>query len=501
MIIEGKDISSTVRENVDVCIIGSGAGGAFVARELARQGHSVVVLEEGRYTSSKDFDGSIVKAFNDLYRNQGMDATFGIPALLVPTGKCLGGTTVINMGTCFRAPEKVLESWQEMGLENYGPDDMAPYYDTVEEEMNIQSVKPEIMGKGGKIIAEGARKLGLNAQPMKRNVSDDCKGCGNCAYGCMEDAKQSMIVNVIPEADKLGVKFYCDTKAQLILNDKETVTGVHGEVVDRETRARHHSVDISAKIIVICAGALNTPAILLNNKICNKSGQVGKNLKLHLMNRTIGVFEQPLDTHRGVCQNLYIDDYIDEGIMLEATFTGPESMVPGLPGIGQELWDLCKQYRHMACLGIMTSEKSSGRIRADGDGDPIISFSVSKQDSETLFKSLIIADRVLFSAGAKKVVNGNFAVPEVKKMSDLDKISRMKTRPSDWMLMAAHPQGSCRMGVDPKKSVVGPTGECHDLQNLFIADASVFPTSLGVNPQETIWAIASRVSEAIHNKL
>lgn len=497
MIIEGKDIHSGVREEVDVCIIGSGAGGAMAAKILAERGLSVVVLEEGGAYFRKDFTGRIKDSMATMYRNQGADATTNMPVVAVPTGKCLGGTTVINMGTCFRAPDHVLRSWEESGLEGYGPEGMAPYYDLIEEEMSIQPVKPEQMGRGGEIIAEGAKKLGLHPRPLRRNVSDDCKGCGNCAYGCLEDAKQSMIVKVIPAADKAGAKFYCDTRANLILHDGEKVTGVTARVMDRETGAFLYNADIWAKVVVLAAGALHTPALLLKNGIANRSGQVGKHLKLHLCARTVGIFDELIDSHRGVCQNLYIDDYLDQGIMLEATFTGPASQLVGLIGIGAELWDLCKDYRHMASLGIMISEKGEGRVRSDGEGNPIMTFDITKEDAETLYKAMIYADRILFMAGAKKVVNGNFKFPVVENMTELDKILREKTRIQDFMILAFHPQGSCRMGANKKKSVVGPDGQTHDLKNLFIADASIFPTSLGVNPQQTIWALAHRVAENI----
>jgi choline dehydrogenase-like flavoprotein len=260
-------------------------------------------------------------------------------------------------------------------------------------------------------------------------------------------------------------------------------------------------VDISAKVVVLAAGAFHTPAFLLKNKLCNGSGQVGKNLKLHLCARTIGIFDEIVNSHKGVCQNLYIDDYIEEGIMLEATFTGPASQLAGILGAGTNLWETCKKYRNMASLGIMISEKSAGRVRADNNGNPLITFRLGKQDVETLKKAMIISDRVLFAAGAKKVINGNFVFSEVKNVAELDEIAKKKTKAADWMLMAFHPQGTCRMGISAENSVVGPTGECHDLKNLYIADASVFPTSLGVNPQETIWVIATRVAEQIAKKI
>lgn len=492
MIVRGIEIKAAVREDVDVCIVGSGAGGATAARELAARGLKVVVLEEGPAISSKDFTGRIKDSFKTLYRNTGADATTGIPSILVPTGRCLGGTTVVNMGTCFRAPDPVLNNWVEMGLTDYSPEGLAPLYDEVEEEMSVQAVKPEVMGKGGETIARGAEKLGLHPRPIRRNVSDACHGCGNCAYGCQQDAKQSMILNAIPAAEKAGAVFYCDTRAETLVHDGEKITGVHGRV---QTDSGTFSVDIAARVVILSAGALHTPALMLKNGV--GGGQVGKHLKLHLCFRTIGIFDEVIDSFRGVCQNLYIDDYIGQGIMLEATFTGPASQMPGIIGIGPELWEICKNYRHMASVGIMISEKGSGRVRADGDGNPLMTFSVADEDTDTLHRAMIIADRILFMAGAKRVVNGNFAVPVVEKMSDLDVIARKKSKNSDFLMMAFHPQGSCRMAVNGKKGVVGPDGQCHALKNLYICDGSIFPTSLGVNPQETIWALTKKISRGI----
>jgi choline dehydrogenase-like flavoprotein len=497
MIIRGEELLASVHEDVDVCIVGSGAGGATVALELARRGKSVVVLEEGSAYTSKDFDGCIAHSTEKMYRNMGMDGTMGIPTVLLPTGKCLGGTTVINSGTCFRAPDAILKQWVDSGLTEYSPEAMAPYYDLVEEAMSVQPVKPEVMGRAGEIIAEGATRLGLHPKPLKRNVSDACKGCGNCPYGCTEDAKQSMIVKVIPEADQLGVKFYCNTKAEVILNDKVKALGVHGRIVDEKTGEFRHNVDISAKAVVVSCGALHTPAFLLRNKLANRSGQVGKNLKVHLAMRAVGVFDELIDGQHGVCQNMYIDDYLEQGIMLEATFTGPGTQIPGLPGAGKEFWELAKQYRHMASVGIMISEKSSGRVRSDGNGNPIVTFSISQEDAETLHRGMIISDRILFAAGAKRCINGSFHVPVVNSAMELDNLGRVKVKASDFLVMAFHPQGSCRMGVNPKKSVVSPTGETHDLKGLYLADGSIFPTSLGVNPQETIWAMVTKIAENI----
>ena len=496
-IIEGKEIREAVRENADVCVIGSGAGGAVIAKELAERGARVIVLEEGGAFFRRHFTGVIKESMATLYRNFGLDTSAGIPSVVVPTGKCLGGTTVINMGTCFRTPAKVLEEWKAQGLPGYSEAELAPYYDRVEKIANVQEVKPEIMGRNGEIIAEGARRLGLHPRPLRRNVSDDCKGCGNCAYGCLEDAKQAMILNYIPMALAAGATFYCDTRAETIIHDERCISGISAKVVDRETGDFRHHAEISADVVVVAAGALNTPALLLKNKLANRSGQVGRNLKIHLCARVLGIFDEVIDAHHGVCQSLYIDDYLDQGIMLEATFTGPSTQLPGLPGFGRELWELVAAYGHMASIGVMVSDTSTGRVRADARGNPILSYNVNPEDAETIKKAAMISARILFAAGAKKVILTGYGQPALQSMAEVEKLQDRKAHATDLGLMAFHPMGTCRMGVHRKSSVVDANLETHDLRNLFVADASVFPASLGVNPQETIWAVATKCADYI----
>ena len=500
MIIEGKDITSPIREQADVCIIGSGAGGAYVAYRLADRGLSVVVLEEGGAYFRSDLSGRVEDAITTLYRNCGLDLALGRPSIMVPTGKCLGGTTVINMGVCFRAPDTVLATWKRSGLDSYGPSEMAPVYDEIEELMSVQPVKPEVMGRTGEIITEGALRLGLHPKPIRRAVSDDCRGCGNCAYGCTEDAKQSMTVRLIPEASRAGARFYCDVRAQKILHDRHKALGVRGYVRDRATGTPMHDAQISARVVVMAAGALGTPCLLLSNRI-GRRGTVGAHLKLHLCARTTGVFADQVDGFHGVCQNVYVDDFQGRGIMLEATFTGPCTQLAGLPGNGAEFWDLCRRYANMASIGVLTSEKTEGRVHGSIGGVPVVTFQVSREDADVLHEGMLEADRILFAAGAERVINGCHVSPQLESVEELACAAGRSVLPQDMMIMAFHPQGTCRMGIDRRTSVVGPTGECHELRNLFIADASMFPTSIGVNPQETIWAIAHKVSDAIAREL
>jgi choline dehydrogenase-like flavoprotein len=496
-VIEGKDLKGSVREEVDVCVIGSGAGGAVMAKELAEKGAKVLVLEEGGAFFKDTYPKTIKDCFMKLYRNQGMDSTVGIPAVIVPTGKCLGGTTVINMGTCFRLPPTTHKKWEDLGIKGYSAEDLAPYYDQVEKLMSIHQIPANVMGKNAEMIAEGARRMGLHPKPLNHNINENCKGCGTCSYGCREDAKQAMTLNFIPWAIKHGAKFYCDCKAEHILHDQGRVLGVQGSVRDRDTGMFRHHIEIAADLVILAAGAVNTPVILLKNNICNASGEVGKNLKLHLCGRVIGFFDEIIDGHHGVGQSLGVDDFKELGIMLEATFTGPASELPGFPGFGKEFWDLAKDFRKIVSLGVMVSDTSKGKVTVGVDGEAMMTYNMNQADTETIRKSMLISARILFAAGAKKVITSTSCFPIINSPTDVERFSDKKVHPGDFNTMAFHPMGTCCMGTQKKKSVVDLNLESWEIKNLFITDASVFPTSLGVNPQETIWAFAEKCATHI----
>ncbi len=291
--------------------------------------------------------------------------------------------------------------------------------------------------------------------------------------------------------------FLCDTRVERIVVSNGRAVGVSGRVLDRATGRPRFRAEIRAKTVVAAAGALHTPALLRASGIARGNPALGRHLKLHLCARATGVFDEPVDAFRGACQGVYVDDYLGEGVMLEGTFSGPCSQLPGLFGFGPGFAAKAASYRHMACIGILTSETAEGRVVTGIRGKPLVLYQASQRDAQTMHWAMLRADRILFAAGARQVINGSYAFPEANAPSDLDRAGALRVRPQDLLMMAFHPQGTCRMGVDRRRSVVRESGECHDVACLYIADASVFASSIGVNPQETVWAVAHTVARHI----
>lgn len=490
-----KDIPGRLEDSADVCVVGSGAGGAVFAKEIAEGGRSVILLEEGGFYTSKDFTRNPVEMFAKLYRDMGMTTAFGLPGhppILVPLGKCLGGTTVINSGTCFRTPDSVLFKWtKESGIERCMPDDMAVFFERVEKIINVTPVTDDIMGKNGLKFREGVKKLGYSGGPIKRNMKD-CRGCGTCVFGCPHDSKQAMHVTYIPLASEKGARIYTHCRVEKIITDGSRVKGVSGTILEPGTERPTGKFTIHASVVAIACGAILTPVLLLENKIANSSGEVGKNFRLHPGIRVIAVYDEVINGWLGVPQSYYVDEFFFEGIMLEGVFVPPEIGAMGMPFIGEKHKEILADYKYIGAFGAMASDTSKGRVFSRGIGKPLIIYNLNREDARKLGKAVAITSKIFFSAGAKRVYPSIYGFLTLNSIDDCKKIENARINPYQLECMAFHPMGTCRMGVDPKKSVVNSFGETHDIKNLFIVDASIFPSSLGVNPQESIMAFSTR---------
>lgn len=486
-LVRGEQLEHDVEESCDVCVIGSGAGGAVMAKELAEGGLSVVVLEEGGYHTREEFTGRPSEMIPLLYRDMGMTSTVGNTTIIVPLGRAVGGTTVINMGTCFRIPDDLLLRWRaEYGLD-VDPDTMAPYFERVERFLGVEEVKYEAMGRNALFVKRGVEALGLRGRPIRRNAQNDC-GCGVCAFGCPKDSKKAMHISYIPAAIRYGARVYANCRADRVIMRGGRVAGVLGTIFGRNGRRR---MRVHCKVLVVAAGAIYTPVFLLRNRLANRSGQVGRNLTLHPAVRVAGLTDEIIDPWKGVPQSYYVDDFAHEGIMLEGIFVPPSVEAMAMPFFGRRQQEIMANYRRIATFGLMVSDTSRGRVRAIGHR-PLITYFVNREDTYRLVRGIQIVSRILFAAGARRVYPGIYGHEVLDDPAQIDRIRPEEVRPSHLELSAYHPLGTARMGRDPRQSVVNGYGQSHDIVNLFIADGSIFPSCLGVNPQLGIMAFATR---------
>lgn len=504
MIKEFKDITSNIDETADVCVIGSGAGGAASAKELAEKGLRVVLLEEGSYFSRKNYNQDASDMMGMMWRDSGTTVALGLPPASITLGKAIGGTTLINSATCFRTPEKIVKKWADtLGCNGLDYNELIPFFEKVEKEISVTELSEDILGNVYQIVKRGAQKLGLEAKPLKHNVKN-CEGAGICQFGCIKNAKQSTDLSYIPKAVDLGAKIYANARATKIEIEGGIVKGVKGNIIDPSTGKKHFNIHIKSKVVCLAMGSMITPAFLLKNRIGNTSGQVGKNLSIHPCGRVVAEMEEQVNGHHGVSQGGQIDAFADEGIMLEGVFIPPGIMTMALPGVGDNHKYIAKHYNNLAAFGVMVSDTTKGRVfRPLLPGFPFTAwYSLNQEDTNKLQKGVGITAEIFFEAGARRVFTGCMKMPVINNKKELESFKTLKIRPWHFEVAAFHPLGTCRFGNDPRTSVLNLNLESHDIKGLFIPDGSPYPTSLGVNPQVTIMAFATRtanyIAENIH---
>jgi choline dehydrogenase-like flavoprotein len=467
--------------SADVCVIGAGAGGAVVAAELAEGGMSVVVLEEGHWHDPDSFTARPPEMLARLYRDGGQAITLGNPPILLPLGRGLGGTTLVNSGTCFRTPPLVLARWErEFGLD-VSEESLRPCFERVEKALSVSEVTPELAGANAEVARRGAERLGWSHGYLRRNARG-CVGSGVCVFGCPTSAKQHTGITYIPRAKDAGAQIVTGAHVQQVLVENGRARGV------RARMASGARIDVLAPIVVVSAGTIHTPMLLARSGLGSQSGELGQNLSLHPATAIFAHMDEIVDMGHGVPQSFYVDEFAEEGIIFEGVAGPPAYAAMALPLTGRRHTEAMADYRRLAQFGLMVSDSSRGSVRAVA-GRPLIRYDM--QDADLLrFRAGLARIRELFeAAGARQVylpLPGNVR-PE-------------RARPRDLKLMAFHPLGTARADARPTRGVIDGDLAVHGIMGVYVADGSAVPSSLGVNPQLTIMALATRLAFGLLGK-
>ena len=475
-------------ERCDVVIVGSGAGGAAAARVLAERGLDVIVVERGPYVDAGlGYPTDPLAALEHLYREGGLTVAEGRPAIPLPVAWCVGGTTVINSGTCLRPPPDVLAAWRDehgIAWATELDDDLS----AVERALAVAPVDPATAGRNAALCRTGAQALGFSNGPLPRNAGGvTC--CGTCPTGCVRDAKRAAHVSELPRAVAAGARVRANRPVL--------------DIVVRDGRAagvRCSGYEVAARAVVLAAGALGTPELLLRQGLANGSGAVGRHLRIHPACWVGGRFDEPVRGWEGIMQSWHVDEWLDRGLFLEATHTPLAFGAHWLGGAGDELAERIERYDQLAVIGVHLSERSEGRVGLRG-GRLRVTYRLREDDAATLRFGIARAADIHFAAGAREVYPQVGRVAALAPGEQTARIESAAIPAAALRLEAFHPMGTARMGADPASAVVGPTGEAHDVPGLYVADASLFPTSLKVNPMLTIMACARRIAAGLADTL
>lgn len=503
MIFTHSDIKKNVDESCDVCVVGSGAGGSVVAKELAEAGVSVILLEEGGYYQTKDFQttdtiGSVTK----LMRDGGSTVLFGKPNVMVAEGRCVGGSTTVNGGMCWRTPEKILKRWQwESGLADLTPERMEFFFNRVEKIISVGPVIPEARNKDADLLKKGAEKLKYKVKANLRN-NHYCVGTNQCITGCPTGGKQPPLLTYIPAFIKAGGRLYSNCRVKKVKIRGGRAAGVVGSIVDPVSKKKKYKIKIRSKITIVCGGAIQTPALLMRSHLPDISKQLGKNLFIHPNAKLIGVFDKTVNAWKGVNQAYQVTEFIDEGIIMGVNFVPPGVFSLAFPFYGGNFLKMVKDIYHHSVVGAALIEDTSrGEIINLPFDQTVVKYQLNGQDFEKVKRATALLAEIYFAAGAKHVYLPFSSLHEIHTIDEIKKIYEYPIHLTDLELMTVHIMGSCKMGSRPEASVINPYGESHAIKGLFVADASVFPSSIGVNPQETIMALATRTAFHIADNL
>jgi choline dehydrogenase-like flavoprotein len=496
MILKYQDYKEGQSFDAEVLVIGTGAGGASVGTELAEAGFDVCFVEEGAYHPTSSFNPYMHESIPRLYRDAGTTFLSGTPMIPFMEGRCVGGSTVINGGMCYRTPSHILEKWEETTKSDcLGPAEMEGFFERVESRVHAKLQAPVSVGGDNRIMAKGAAEKGWKFIKNKRN-QDHCVGSNNCVLGCPTGAKQSTLVSYMPKAFEAGANCLTQVRVDNLIIENGRCVGVEGRAVNPRTMKGDVKVSIRARAVIIACGAIQTPLLLQKHRLGRPSGQLGKHFLCHPNVKMVGIFPYEVDAWKGVSQFGQIREFHDEGILLAENFVPPGVIAIPTPLIAEKSWDFMGKYNNMVLGGCLVEDSITGTVKRGPFGRPNVTYNISEYDRVRFIKAAMYMAEMWFALGAEMILSpfklGAYhwlhSVDELRKIEP----DRIKRKHLD--MFTVHLMGTARMGSRPEYSVVDLSGELWDLPGCYVSDASIFPTAIAVNPQITIMAMSTRIA-------
>lgn len=491
--IDGRAANSAFESEYDVVIIGSGPAGAVVANEVAASGASVLVLEEGEWIDQNNYSLDMIGAQSKYYRDMGISVTEGAAIMPYVQGQAVGGSSVVNGAICWRLPESIFQEWiqQDPDIEqdiNWQMIEQAT--DDVEKALNVKDTDEKIAKSKNLLMAKGADALGLKNRPIRRNVVD-CEGLSLCLHGCPKGHKLSMDQSYLLEAEKKGAVIFSSASVEKILHKNNRAYAVQGI-----TKAGDKLLIKAKHALVLAASAVQSPVLLLKSGI--KHGPVGENFSAHPGLGVTGYFPESVKMWEGATQGHEVISHTSQGIKFESQGFNLEIIASRLSGIGSSLMKNMEDMEHFLiwCMSLRAEARGKVSYRFGRSG---VSYRLTPGDVDKFRLGVRLLGEMLFAAGAEYIEPGvkgfDRRVTDPKRLQVLEKDGPRKQQALQTAI--THMFGTCRMGSDLNTNVVRPDFRHQTMEQLYIADSSVFPSNTGVNPMVSIMALAKICGQKI----
>jgi choline dehydrogenase-like flavoprotein len=492
---------------VDAVVVGLGAGGSMVLRQLARAGLDVLGLEMGSWYRPEETSPREAEMLPELFQESGARATedFSVSVL---QGKGVGGSTIHNTNLCKRLPDGVLRHWAEHhGLDWATGESLQRDFETVEDLLNVHRVPDHRVNANNTIIESGLDELGWEGGRLKHNRHpEDCKQSGFCELGCPNDGKQNAAKVLVPQALEAGARVWTEARVEQVATRDGRATGVVGTSVDPITgqaQPEDSAFQVHADVVCVAASATGSAALIRRSDIPDPHRLAGTNLHMHPGATVVGLCDEDVESWKGNPQSVECTEFLDHtdperpGVWLVAGAAHPVGASTFLPGFGRSHGRMMQSYPKITSMIAMLHDRSSGRIRPAADGGLHIDYSLNEPDYDALARGLRGAGRILFAGGAREVIVPTTPALRARSPEELEAIDTSDLAPFSPALAAVHPMSTLWMGDDPRTSVVDPRGQHHHVEGLWVADGSLFPTSFGGPPQIPIYTMGLRVGRAI----
>lgn len=510
MIFDASNQKLPLKLKVGLCVIGSGAGGAAAAMVAAESGMDVLIIEAGPFVPPGVMNQREEDMIPALLEANGGQTSSDRNCMIVQ-GRALGGSTLHNINLCKRIPEPILKEWQrERGMEHLGLETWSALYDEVESLLQVSQIPESQMSKHNQIFRDGTTKLGWKGGLLSHNRSG-CVESGFCAVGCAYDAKNNAVKVMVPRILAAGAQILTHCKAVKLIQERGRVVGVDARALDPLTRKPIGRVEIQCEQVCVSGSATGSAALLLRSKIKDDSGSTGKGLTIHPALVAAGEFDEPIDAWKGIPQSWECSQFLDfERAHAEQpsteigirtwvipAFAHPMSTATILPGWGDAHAELMQKYSRLAVLTGMIHDTSQGAVTPRQELEQRIDWKPNKSDRAELLFGLKKSAEILFAAGAKRVFVPSKKLLVLDSPADLDRVDQIRLEAGEMPMTAVHPMSTVSMADDPLKGPVDSRGKHHFIEGLWVADGSVFPGSIGVPPQVSIYALGLHVGRAI----